>query len=823
MRSNHYHTVLRSARLTQLHEDIDYQLREFQSPNRQLRDDSQNRSVSYAPNTHHHAQSANRAESRLHLLSLGPSTNKKRKFSGTSSDDENNNSSPNEINHSTQLSQDFSQFLFLESLSDIKIRVRKSTSHCVEIPAHRIVLSARCPYFQSKFCRDWNDVNQQVAHFEEFTENSMREILKYMYTGKLKIDVSSIMGVLKIASFLGLESLTSSCKQYLLNGYFNAFDLCILYCEVRDESTDFDEMRQFLVGIIPEKIENDILCRVLKEIWQSSKSRKQSTSSNNQPRNQALAEIQEVPSEEMKQSILENDEENKSQPAEKSPEQENQDSLKNSEEKKSNQNSNRSQKSKHLESIHIEVSEQDLQDILFEKLQKVLPEILEGEQTKQDFFNLPKDLILQLVSSSETLVSESLLFKAIEEKILSFKISESKQESKDSEDMKRTSNHNNLIEEYELQFLKCLLNHIRLPHINNKLLVTDIKFSGFFEDQKIFEALQFKLAREVISKYELECNPKFQFRGLNQTFDISHEQLQVQKLKNSIGVSIQKPIPNPDESSQPTRSSPYSAAIMSEQLPLHGIHYFEISVRNLQASHQTSNQAQQPYSQAIMKQVFVGLCSLNENQSLEDVHRAKNSVMLNCFDSSFWSNGQQLQVYSNKFIKIKTPIEAKDVIRIAVDLRHASKFKDIWKENQAQEQTLNGVGDNRDTQSRYSAGGSRSAQFNLRERLRDSIRYRGSNPNNNRGDYNHISSLNMIFGSHNELTFFNSPCRFHFAFNNSEFHEGVDLNLMAGAKDSPLHLVISILEQGSEVIASRHVYFDDWDMIPKSPFILNQQ
>lgn len=76
------------------------------------------------------------------------------------------------------------------------------------------------------------------------------------------------MGVLKIASFLGLESLTADCKQYLLNGYFNAFDLCILYCEVRDENTDFDEMRSFLAKIIPEKIDISILCRVLKEIWQ---------------------------------------------------------------------------------------------------------------------------------------------------------------------------------------------------------------------------------------------------------------------------------------------------------------------------------------------------------------------------------------------------------------------------------------------------------------------------------------------------------------------------------------------------------------------------
>lgn len=103
---------------------------------------------------------------------------------------------------------------------------------------------------------------------EEFSETAMRDILKYIYTGQMKIELQNIMGVLKIASFLGLEQLTTACRQYLLNGYLNAFDLCILYCEVRDDFADFDEMRSFLASIIPEKIDNGILCRVLKEIWQ---------------------------------------------------------------------------------------------------------------------------------------------------------------------------------------------------------------------------------------------------------------------------------------------------------------------------------------------------------------------------------------------------------------------------------------------------------------------------------------------------------------------------------------------------------------------------
>ena len=137
----------------------------------------------------------------------------------------------------------------------------------IEIPAHKIILAARCPYFQKKFSGEWRDGNANVANFEDFSENSMKDILRYIYTGKLKVEISSIMGVFKIASFLGLDRLVKDCKKYLLNDYLNAFDLCILYCEVREEFQDFDEMRAFLSKIIPERVENDILCRVLKEIW----------------------------------------------------------------------------------------------------------------------------------------------------------------------------------------------------------------------------------------------------------------------------------------------------------------------------------------------------------------------------------------------------------------------------------------------------------------------------------------------------------------------------------------------------------------------------
>lgn len=97
----------------------------------------------------------------------------------------------------------------------------------------------------------------------------MREFLRYLYTGKLRIELASVMGIMRISSYFNMDELVKSCKMYLRSGKLNAFDLCILYCEVRESTTDFDEMRSFLTQLIPKKMDNRILCRVLKRIWVS--------------------------------------------------------------------------------------------------------------------------------------------------------------------------------------------------------------------------------------------------------------------------------------------------------------------------------------------------------------------------------------------------------------------------------------------------------------------------------------------------------------------------------------------------------------------------
>lgn len=76
---------------------------------------------------------------------------------------------------------------------------------------------------------------------------------------------TNIIGVLRIASYFGLDSLIEQVKKILSSDRFKAIDLCPLYKEVQDR--DFDGMKQFLTDNIPKKANSMQICRIIKEIW----------------------------------------------------------------------------------------------------------------------------------------------------------------------------------------------------------------------------------------------------------------------------------------------------------------------------------------------------------------------------------------------------------------------------------------------------------------------------------------------------------------------------------------------------------------------------
>ena len=43
-------------------------------------------------------------------------------------------------------------------------------------------------------------------------------------------------------------------------------------------------------------------------------------------------------------------------------------------------------------------------------------------------------------------------------------------------------------------------------------------------------------------------------------------------------------------------------------------------------------------------------------------------------------------MFSNKYIKIKQPMEHTDIIRIAIDLRHANHFERFWEQQEVRQE-----------------------------------------------------------------------------------------------------------------------------------------
>lgn len=167
------------------------------------------------------------------------------------------------------------------------------------------------------------------------------------------------------------------------------------------------------------------------------------------------------------------------------------------------------------------------------------------------------------MSSSETCINELKLFKAIHSKI--------QNEEQANEDAK------------QIRFLRELAkNYVRLSQLDVKKLVTDIKFCKIFDDDLIFKAIQYNVARDVIDEHTLNNDLRFVPRGLYTFFDFKHFDLDIQALNDhkeivpshqNCYLKIKR-----DKICQSTDEACLSA-IMSEPLPLHGIHYWEFKVK----------------------------------------------------------------------------------------------------------------------------------------------------------------------------------------------------------------------------------------------------
>lgn len=322
-----------------------------------------------------------------------------------------------------------------------------------------------------------------------------------------------------------------------------------------------------------------------------------------------------------------------------------------------------------------------------------------------EFFKLPLDALTHVVSSSDTCVGELKLFKAMQDRIA---------------ELQANNSSDALAIQNQVIVLKDLMSRfIRLSQLDVKRLVTDIKFSGIFEDGLLFKAIQYNVAKEVLDEDTVMRDIRFVPRGLSTYFDFKHFDLSVEVIQESDDRDVSAKLDllpckgnhlfriKRDRVCQSTDDSCLSA-IMSEPLPLHGIHYWEFKVRaakdpkqarleqtevqksdlvikdtvpEISAENDATNTddeeeakssvaspeaspkpATLPHSRPVKpRQLFIGLCQVNDNHSMEDTHLVQSSVMLNALDSNFWCNGQQMQTFhpaaAKNIPKIKNPFE----------------------------------------------------------------------------------------------------------------------------------------------------------------------
>lgn len=154
-----------------------------------------------------------------------------------------------------------------------------------------------------------------------------------------------------------------------------------------------------------------------------------------------------------------------------------------------------------------------MQDILLQRIQISLNEVLDDPIVCEDLFKLPHDALKLIISSSETCINELKLFQAIYAKIQT--------EDQCHEDVALTNFLRNLAKDF-----------VRISQLEVKKLVTDIKFSKIFDDDLIFKAIQYNVARDVIDEETLYNDLRFVPRGLYTFFDFKHFDLDIQVLND---------------------------------------------------------------------------------------------------------------------------------------------------------------------------------------------------------------------------------------------------------------------------------------------------
>ena len=97
-----------------------------------------------------------------------------------------------------------------EELCDVIIKVGIKKLH-----AHKVVLSACCPYFRAMFTHEMAESRQSEVTIKDVDERAMELLIDFTYTASIKIDETNVQTVLPAACLLQLTEIQDACCEFL--------------------------------------------------------------------------------------------------------------------------------------------------------------------------------------------------------------------------------------------------------------------------------------------------------------------------------------------------------------------------------------------------------------------------------------------------------------------------------------------------------------------------------------------------------------------------------------------------------------------------------
>ncbi|VDK47717.1 unnamed protein product [Anisakis simplex] len=121
--------------------------------------------------------------------------------------------------HSQQVLNSLNRFRLHNFMCDIEIEVEGNI-----FAAHRCVLAAAIPYFNSMFMSDMREARQKRVVIQDIPANAFRQLLEFAYTSHVSISGDNVQQLLYTASILQMDTVCAACQSFLIQ------NLTILNC-----------------------------------------------------------------------------------------------------------------------------------------------------------------------------------------------------------------------------------------------------------------------------------------------------------------------------------------------------------------------------------------------------------------------------------------------------------------------------------------------------------------------------------------------------------------------------------------------------------------